>query len=191
MVPLARFCATIVLLLSCNIFAGCAYVTAVPVSPHSQVEGIRIYEAKPILIVTGETATVQVIPNYNRAYALRFGAFLAKHNFSADFNNAMLVKLTSDQDTTKIIDLLGKVAERLLPGTGTSSNTNGGAPGRFGVYDFVFDDAGNLVALRPLLDARTLSRVPQSHSSRATGANPPTPGAPRAGQPADSVDVGR
>ena len=34
------------------LLSNCAYVTAVPAPPGSNVEGIRIYDVKPILIVT-------------------------------------------------------------------------------------------------------------------------------------------
>src|SRR4051794_14956317 len=81
---------------------GCAYVSAVPVPPGSQAEGIRIYDVKPLLVVAGNQVSVVLVPNYNRAYALRFGSFLAKHDFAATLDGGILSKVSSNQDTTTV-----------------------------------------------------------------------------------------
>jgi len=128
---------------------GCAYVTAVPVKPGSKVSGIRIYDVKPILIVNGAEAQIHIVPNYNRAYALQFGAFLAKNDFQAKMTNGVLSEVHANMDSTEFItfltELLKTVAPRALSGEGQRA-PNGGIQDRFQVFDFVFDQDGNLVA---------------------------------------------
>lgn len=144
---------------------GCANVTAIPVKPGSNVSGIRIYDVKPLLVVTGINVSLLMVPNYNRAYAVRFGAFLAKHDFQAEFQNGFLAKLQSNQDTTAVpialINLVQEAVKAGVPiGTAFSGQADGGSGNRFGVYDIVFDEEGNLVGLRPLVSDSTLLKVP-------------------------------
>lgn len=145
--------------------AGCANVTAIPVKPGSNVSGIRIYDVKPLLVVTGANVSLLMVPNYNRAYALRFSAFLAKHDFETEFQNGFLAKLQSNQDTTAVpIALINLVQEAVKIGrpigTAFSGQADGGSGNRFGVYDIVFDEEGNLLGLRPLVSDSTLLKVP-------------------------------
>lgn len=78
---------TVMVLLGSNLM-GCAYVTAEPAPPGSDVRGIRVPTVKPLLVVTGAQVELMTIPNPNREYALRFGSFLAKHKCpSGDFLN--------------------------------------------------------------------------------------------------------
>lgn len=135
---------------------GCAWVTAQPVKPGDRINGIRIYDVKPLLVVTGEAVRLEYVPNYNRAYALRFGAFLAKNDFEASIGNGILSKVTANMDSTEFIKVLTALIEKLpVPGEGFSGpeapDTKGGLKNRFQVYDIVFDDEGNLIELRPLL----------------------------------------
>jgi hypothetical protein len=150
-----------------SFLSACAYVTAVPVGKDSPVEGIRIYDMKPLLVVTGNQVTVQLVPNPNKAYALRFGSFLAKHHFKADFNGGFLTKIDSEQDSTEFIsflkDLLKKLPNATNPQGAGISGTNAGAPERFQIYDLVFDDAGNLLGLKPLVGPQQLIKVPPAN----------------------------
>ncbi|WP_164135272.1 hypothetical protein, partial [Stenotrophomonas maltophilia] len=57
---------------------------------------------KPLLVVSGAQVSVALVPNANRAYALQFNSFLAKHEVTAEFANGFLSKLTSNQDTTAL-----------------------------------------------------------------------------------------
>jgi hypothetical protein len=165
------------------VLSNCAYVTAVPAPPGSNVEGIRIYDVKPILIVTETSTTVNLVPNYNRAYALKFGAFLAKNTTEFDWEGGFIKKINTDLDSTAFVDLLKEAVKDLAPAlTGTAHATHeaGAATSRFGVYDFVFDDEGNLTGLRPLLRERDLGprpprpNVPVSVPPAPAG-NPTTP----------------
>ena len=153
-------------LAAASISSGCAYVTAQPVKPGDKINGIRIYDVKPLLVVTGETVTVAIVPNYNRAYALRFGAFLAKNQFKANMTNGVLSSVDANMDTTAIIDLIKALVDKIpvgFSGQGAAAAT-GGIKDRFQVYDIVFDDDGNLVGLRPLLIEQNLLKVKTSSS---------------------------
>lgn len=140
-------------------------MTAVPVKPGSTVQGIRIYDVKPILIVNGTTAQIEIVPNYNRAYALRFGAFLAKNDFQAKFSNGIITEVHANMDSTDFIkfltDILKTINGQALsePGAGPKA---GGIQDRFQVFDFVFDDDGNLISLRPLISQPDLLHVKTS-----------------------------
>jgi hypothetical protein len=157
--------------------AGCANVSAIPVGPGSNVRGIRIYDIKPLLVVSGENVSVVMVPNYNRAYALRFSSFLAKHDFEADFQNGFITKVKSNQDTTAFpIALVNLIQEAVKTGNpvGQAFSAKGGGTGnRFGVYDIVFDQDGNLVGLRRLISDSSLIRVPNASPAVIP---PPPPG---------------
>lgn len=143
--------------------SGCAYVTAQPVKPGDRINGIRIYDVKPLLVVSGDNVTIQMVPNYNRAYALRFGAFLAKNDFDASISNGLLTKVTANMDSTEFIKVITALVEKLPTPKGFSGpnapETPGGIKDRFQVYDIVFDDDGNLIGLQPLLVAPNLLHV--------------------------------
>lgn len=164
--------------------AGCAYVTAVPVKPGSKVSGIRIYDVKPILVVNGAEAQIHIVPNYNRAYALQFGAFLAKNNFQAKMTNGVLSEVHADMDSTEFIkfltELLKTVDGQALSGEGQRT-ANGGVQDRFQVFDFVFDQDGNLVSLRPLISQPDLLHVKTATLVRNVVEAPVVAGQPEAG----------
>jgi hypothetical protein len=163
-----------VMLLAAALTGGCAYVTAQPVKPGDKINGIRIYDVKPLLVVSGENVTLQMVPNYNRAYALRFGAFLAKNDFDASISNGILTKVTANMDSTEFIKLLTALVEKLPAPKGFSGpgapETPGGIKDRFQVYDIVFDDEGNLVGLRPLLITPNMLHVKTASATQSGGA---------------------
>lgn len=167
--------------------AGCANVSAVPVKPNSPVAGIRIYDVKPLLVVSGDNVSLLMVPNYNRAYALKFSTFLAKNDFEATFQNGFLASIKSHQDTTAVALALIKLVEETakLGGGGKAfADTAGGSGNRFGIYDIVFDHDGNIIGLQPLVSDRTLMKVPTSGSVVV-----PPPPAGAAGQASGPIDV--
>jgi len=143
----------------------------VPAPPGKRIAGIPIYDVKPILIVTANSATVELVPNYNRAYGLRFGSFLAKHHFKADLSGGIISKIDSEQDSTealKLLEVLGKAVIDKIPIPSAQSRELGGgvgAPQRFAVFSFDFDSEGNLIALRPLVSGDSLIHVPKAPNS--------------------------
>lgn len=148
--------ALILAFLSPILLSACAYVTAVPAPPGSDARGIRVPDIKPLLVVTGGQVEVVTVPNPNRAYAVQFGSFLAKHNLEAQFSNGFINSIKSDQDTTAFsIELLKALTEATKAGVaisdGFSADGGSGEANDLQVYDIVFDDLGNLVALKPLI----------------------------------------
>ena len=156
--------------------SGCANVTAVPAPPGSNVSGIRVYDVKPILVVTDQETKVVLVPNYNRAYALQINSFLAKNDVDIELDTGMVKTIKSDQDTTAIIELFKTLADKIpTPLSGAShSATGAGATSRFAIYDFVFDDEGNLLGVRPLVTESQLGPRPKTVAIPA--AIPPAPG---------------
>jgi hypothetical protein len=144
--------------------AGCAYVTAVPAPVGANVSGIRVPDVKPLIVVGGSEISVLLVPNPNKQYALQFGAFLAKHDLSANFQQGMLASLTSNEDSTAVpVAFLGVLQQALQSGRSLGSAFSGtasGDGGRLQIYDVVFDDEGSLVGLKPLIRDRDLIRVP-------------------------------
>ncbi|WP_269933440.1 hypothetical protein [Aminobacter sp. HY435] len=127
--------------------------------------GIRIYEVKPLLVVSGAEVSLMMVPNYSRPYALKFSTFLAKHDFEATFQNGFLASIKSNQDTTAVALALIKLVEEATKAGGGGkafADRGGGTGDRFGIYDFVFDDNGNIAGLRPLVSDKTLMKVPAS-----------------------------
>src|SRR6266849_5128356 len=139
---------------ACLCLAACAYATAVPVDYNSNKDGFRVYDVKPILIVNGAAISIELIPNYNKAYAVQFGAFLAKQDFTLDIQKGFITKLDSKQDATAIIPFIVDLVKNIAPGLpkAMSGEAPGGIQDRFQVYEFVFDDNGSLIALRPLVN---------------------------------------
>jgi hypothetical protein len=161
--------------------AGCAGVTAVPAPPGSPVQGIRIYEQKPLLIVSGLQISVVFVPNTSRAYALQFYSFLAKHDLTANFTpSGSLSILTSNQDTTAVavalVNLVNKAVEKGTSiGTAFSGTSAPTLNERVQIYDFVFDDNGELSQLRPLINQKDLLRMPrQKEGVTFSGTEPGT-----------------
>jgi hypothetical protein len=145
------------------VLSACTGVNAVPVGPTSEVSGLRIPSVKPLLVV-GAQVQVILVPNFNRAYALQFWAFLAKHDLEAQFQNGMLSSITSNQDSTAVpvafLAALGQAAQAAKTSLlGAFAGQATGGANVFQIYDIVFDDNGNLVKLIPLISSRDLIPV--------------------------------
>jgi galactitol-specific phosphotransferase system IIB component len=141
--------------------AGCGYTRVVPVDQHDRfTEGLRICETKPILIVTPASSQIQFIPNYSKMYAVQFGAFLAKNEFSIKVDNCNVTQLDSKLDSTAIIELLKSLAGELIPKPPAAKTTAGEpimGPTAI-IYEFIFDDYGNIVRLKPFPVGRGIPR---------------------------------
>src|SRR5262245_18123363 len=157
--------------------AACATATAIPVDYNSTVPGFRVYDVKPILIVNVQSVTGELIPNYNKAYAMQFTAFLAKNDFTVEIEKGFIKKLDGKLDSTKFIELLQDVVKNFPQvAKAMSGTTDGGVQDRFQVYEFVFGDDGSLVGLRPLIDRRDLLNV---RTTRLQISNTPAPVVPQ------------
>jgi hypothetical protein len=166
---------TAVFLVQSLCVSGCAYVGAIPAPYGSKVSGIRVYDPKPILIVNGASVTIGIVPNYSRGYALQLGAFLAKNHAKITIDKGLVTAIDAEMDSTEFIsflkELLKKVPDAKALSGKSESTTEGGIENRFQVFDFVFDNDGNLVSLRPLVAQSDLLTVKTSE------VRPPVPSA--------------
>lgn len=155
--------------------SGCAMTTAVPITDANRdIEGFRIYGAKPILIATGKNVQVTYIPNYSEVYAVRMQAFFAKNDTSIKINaNGSLASIDSNLDSASALGTLLDFAEKALGkgsagGPSVSAQIPGKGSGGFDVYDFVYDVRGNLVGMKPLL-----IKVGAKSAASAVASTPP------------------
>lgn len=164
---------------SLSAVAGCAYVSSKPVASDSKEEGLRYYEPKPLLVVSGSQASVIFVPNYSKAYALRFGTFLAKHDLTAEFQSGMLSKITSNQDSTALsLAILATVNKALDTGkpifSAFSDKSADAKAQKFQVFEILFDEQGNVSKLKALLvDEQMLNFPVVTNSGAAVPAKGP------------------
>lgn len=165
-----RVCYTFSILL---FLTGCAYVSSSPYNPGSSKNGIPLPEQIPLLVVSGAKTEVIYANNPNRGSALRFGSFLAKHEFEAKFSDGSLGEIKSNQDTTevaiKLIELVQESAKSGNPiGAAFSSKTGdtAGTVDRYGIFAFDFDNDGSFIGLTPLITSRDLIKVPKTVSTQ-------------------------
>jgi hypothetical protein len=167
------------------LLAACASASFKPVGPHdTKTQGLRIPERKPLVVLMGNNVSVQWVCNYNRAQALQFGSFLAKHHMVVEFDSCGGVeKIDSNQDSTAIplelIKVINGVAERAFaPGKATSSTSNTGILA-FQIFDVRFDHDGN-VTLVPQVRPGDVLRL-DTGTGFVQGAGTSGQGAPAAG----------
>ncbi|MFK7836446.1 MAG: hypothetical protein AB8B60_09515 [Sulfitobacter sp.] len=128
---------------------GCAQVTAVPVTPQNPApKGLPFYGFKPILIVTGATSKVEIIPNLNERYALQLNTLLAKNHAKVTIReNGTIADIDANMDGTAIISFFEKALDKIP--TGDTKSASLGAQGEVVVYEFVFHP-DNTLSLRRL-----------------------------------------
>lgn len=140
-----------------SVFAsGCAWLSGDKTVP--------LYAPKPILMVNGSVANVVFIPDFSKAYQIGHGAFLAKSDLKLTVNNGMLSELDSKLDSSGFLTFLeGAVTEALKQGEPIwdAFSTDSRASGQVRVYDFVFDQTGNIIELREI----ELENLPISETS--------------------------
>jgi hypothetical protein len=132
------------------LLTGCAITTAIPVDPNDRFTwGFRVYDSKPLLLITKGAYKIVFIPNYSKAYAVRFDAFLAKNKSKVQVDNGVITgTIDVDVDSTAAIALLQDLAKQFAPPgkpTTVEDTTD-----LVAIYDFVFDDNGHLQGLRKL-----------------------------------------
>jgi|LNFM01.2.fsa_nt_gb hypothetical protein len=142
------------------VLAGCAYTTATRVLPGEDPRGFVYYECKPLLVVSGSTVSVTYVKNPSKAYAVQFGAFLAKNDTAITFDkDCGVTNVKSLLDSTDILKLFQTIADKVLP-TAQKSVAGENGQATVQIFDIIFDDAGEIVSLRPLVNRRDLIRVP-------------------------------
>ena len=141
------------------VLAGCASASFKPYDKYdTTTAGIRIPERKPLVVLMGNTVSIQWVCNNDRGQALQFGSFLAKHHMKIDFDGCGGIDtLDSEQDSTevplKLIEVINEAAKAAFtPGTGTSGTTGTNNEGKlaFQIFDVRFGYEGT-VTLQPLV----------------------------------------
>ncbi|RYE88628.1 MAG: hypothetical protein EOP19_00770 [Hyphomicrobiales bacterium] len=144
--------------------AGCASVNFRPVDKYDmKTQGLRIPERKPLVVLMGNTVSIQWVCNTDRQQAMRFSSFLAKHHLIIDFDTCGGIEtLNSEQDSTaiplKLLEYINEVAQQFLPGTGTSTETGNSGKLAFQIFDVRFDYDGG-IDLVPLVNPGEVLRI--------------------------------
>jgi hypothetical protein len=150
--------------MSLPVLSACSYTTATRVLPGEDPRGFIYYECKPLLVVSGSTVSVTYVKNPSKAYAVQFGVFLAKNDVTIAFDkDCGVTSVKSTMDSTDILKLFETIADKVLPAA-QKSVAGEAAQSTVQIYDIVFDDAGEIVSLRPLVNQRSLIRVPVNPS---------------------------
>lgn len=142
-----------VVLLCAVMVSGCAYTVASELEPHEPANGFKYYECKPLVVVSNAGVDIKYVPNPSKAYAVRFGTFLAKNKVVLKFRQGCGIEsIESDQDSTAAIGLIQSVLDKLAPNAVAPTKTGGSAAAvRIEIYDIVFDNNGNILGLKRLL----------------------------------------
>jgi hypothetical protein len=127
--------------LAAGFAAGCATIVTQPADLARAPEGVRVYPPQVCFLVDtrandGEGSTViAYLPDFDRAYDVRPLTVLARQELRIELEQGRLAALTSSQDTSPLLSLLGKTAELAAAGVGVS--TSAPLRGRFGFGDGV------------------------------------------------------
>jgi hypothetical protein len=146
--------------------AGCASASFKPYDKYdTTTAGIRIPERKPLVVLMGNTVSIQWVCNNDRGQAMQFSSFLAKHHMKVDFDGCGGIDtLDSEQDSTAIplelIKIINGVAQNAFgAGTGTSgTTTNNDGNLAFQIFDVRFGYDGT-VELQPLVKPGYILRI--------------------------------
>jgi hypothetical protein len=134
---------------------GCAWTTVTPVAKDDRTTpGFRYYDAKPLLLVTKTNTQIVFVPNYSRPYAVSFGAFLAKHEMKLTITDAVFFKEIDDkQDPSELVKgLIALGQDALKAAASAASAASDAVAGELvAVYEFKFDDNGNITAMKQVV----------------------------------------
>jgi hypothetical protein len=132
---------------------GCAWTSVHPVDYGDRAApGLRVYDPKPLLLVTSSGVSVVFVPDFERAYRVEFGALLAKNNVSLKTSQGALTDLQSAMDTTgplTLVQTLGQTALEQLPKLrALGADVEGTIAARTGLYEFEYDRQGRFVRFK-------------------------------------------
>lgn len=135
--------------------AGCAYTEVKRIAGNdTDTKGFRYYEAKPLLVVTDSTVQIVFVPNLDRAYAVRYHAFLTKHEIKLTNTEGWWLKEVHEKsdpaEFIKGLIALGQEALKAAAEAGAKAASQPVAGKLVGVYQFVFDGNGNIQEMKEL-----------------------------------------
>lgn len=120
--------------------AGCATITTKRADIEKEPEGIRVYPPRVYLFVDkekGET-TVVYAPDFSRAYDVKPLTVLARQEFKVEIEDGQLKTLTSNQDTTAILDFIKATAQLGAKAAGLGVS-GGSIKGSFGLDSGIYE----------------------------------------------------
>lgn len=145
-------CRTLIIVGLAIYMGGCAWTTVQPIKGDDrETNGFRYYDPKPLLVVTETTTQIIFVPNYSRPYAVRFGAFLSKHDMKLTIADGAFFKEIDDkQDPTELIKGLIALGQDALKAASSAAKAAADqTAGKLtGIYEFVFDQQGNITELK-------------------------------------------
>lgn len=137
--------------------AGCAYVNGDAIEPgQPRPDGIIIATQKPLIVVEGGEMRVELIPNTDQSYALRFGAFLANNDIEVSLNpNGTLKSVNADLSSEAALDEIGETIGSLGLKSIANPVDSGGLDSSskakpLEIFDVVFGPNGSIHCLRQL-----------------------------------------
>lgn len=142
---------------------GCAYVEAKKMALTATAEdfdgGFPYFMKKPLLIVSNATVNVIWVDDHTNFWAVKIGAVLAKNKSKVEFgNNGSLSKIDADLEddaiAIKFLDFASNALGEAMKAGLLSGSVNGmGQTGKFQIFDFEYDQFGNILRLKPLITA--------------------------------------
>lgn len=144
--------------LAAMVLGGCAWVRVMPISAEDRTtSGFRYYDAKPLLVVTDTNTQVIFVPNYSKPYAVRFGAFLAKHDLKLTITDGVFFKEVDDkQDPAEFLKGLFAIGQEAIKAASSAAKAASDPVGGKlkSLYEFQFDNQGNFTGLKDITPAR-------------------------------------
>lgn len=136
------------------VLSGCAWTIVKPIAGSDRItEGFRYYDTKPLLVVTDSSTQVIFVPNYSRAYAVKYGAFLSKHDVKLTIADGAFFKEIDDkQDPTELVKGLVALGQEAMKSLATVAKAaSEPISGKLvAMYEFNFDSEGNFIGLTPI-----------------------------------------
>jgi hypothetical protein len=127
------------------VVTACATITTHRANLAEKPDGVRVYPSKVYLFVDEEQhqTTIVYAPDFSRAYDIKPLTVLAKQDFKIEMEDSQLKTLTSNQDTTSIIELFKTAAQLGAKAAGLGVSA-GSIKGTFGLKSgiYVLNDDG-------------------------------------------------
>lgn len=164
------------LLLLVLLTTACAYTESVPILDGTE-RGFTYPTCYPFLVVSGAKADLLMVPNPNKQRAARFGAFLAKNDLDVTFETCGPSQIKSNMDSTTVaVSLLNSLTEAQKAGKLFGATETGGESGQsFQVFEFVFNDRGTFIGLKPHISPQDFVRVQVAETKKDIALKEETP----------------
>jgi hypothetical protein len=124
---------------------GCATIRTERANLAETPDGIRVYPPKVYLFVDKDAkeTTVVYAPDFARAYDVKPLTVLAKQDFKIELEDGQVKVLTSNQDTTSILEFFKTAAQLGAKAAGVGVSA-GSIKGSFGLESgiYVLNDGG-------------------------------------------------